>query len=237
WVGSGRTYGVPRMTAALWRKGIQVNHKTVERLMAEVGIQGRRGRRKTTTTRRDPKATPAPDLVNRDFDVPCLDQLWIADVTYVPTGEGYLYLSAVLDACSRRLIGWSMADHLRTELCSAALRQALATRDRSSLEGVVFHSDHGCQYTSGEYKELCRILGLTQSMGTVGDSYDNAMVESFFSTLKGEFVDLVHFATRQEARLAIFEWIFWYNYERLHSSVGYVPPAEFEELQQGQPAA
>ena len=169
WARSRRAYGAPRVTAALWREGTQVNPKRVERLMAKIGIQGASGRRKVRTTRRDPEATPAPDLVNRDFEPAELDELWVGDVTYIATKEGWLFLATVLDACSRCLLGWSMADHLRTELCTNALRQAVATRGRAPLKGVVFHSDHGCQYTSADYKKLCDILGITQSMGTVGD--------------------------------------------------------------------
>ena len=142
WRRSRGRYGAPRVTASLWRRGRCVNHKRVERLMAELGIAGRCGRRKVRTTVRDPKATPAKDLVRRDFGRDLPDLLWIGDVTYVPTDEGWLFVASVLDACSRRLIGWSIADHMRTELCADALQAAVATRGRARLDGVVFHSDY-----------------------------------------------------------------------------------------------
>lgn len=237
WARSRGRYGVPRVTAQLWKDGTQVNHKRVERIMAELGIAGICGRRKLRTTQRDPQAASAADLVKRHFDASELDRLWVGDVTYIATSEGWLYLATVIDVCSRRLVGWSMADHLRTELCTDALVAAIRTRTRTRFDGLVFHSDHGCQYTSGDYKDLCRLTGITQSMGTVGDSYDNAMAESFFASLKRELVDSAHYHTKLEARTAVFEWIMWYNRERLHSSIGYVAPEEFETMRGHQEAA
>ncbi len=237
WARSRGRYGVPRVTAQLWRQGTQVNHKRVERIMATLGLQGACGRRKLRTTVRDPHAAPAPDLVQRHFTSAELDALWIGDVTYIPTDEGWLYLATVIDTCSRRLLGWSMADHLRTELCADALNAAGLTRRRCRFRDLIFHSDHGCQYTSGDYKKLCQAMGITQSMGAVGDSYDNAMAESFFASLKRELVDAAHYSTKQEARTAIFEWIVWYNRERLHSSIGYAPPEEYEKLRRQAEAA
>ncbi|MGI8633519.1 MAG: IS3 family transposase [Solirubrobacterales bacterium] len=237
WARSRGRYGVPRVTAQLCRQGSGVNHKRVERIMAELGLQGACGRRKLRTTVRDPGAAPAPDLVQRHFTAPEPDTLWIGDLTYIPTDEGWLYLATVIDTFSRRLLGWSMADHMRTELCADALNAAGLMRGRCRFEDLIFHSDHGCQYTSGDYKKLCKLMGITQSMGTVGDSYDNAMAESFFASLKRELVDDAHYCTKQEARTAIFEWIMWYNRERLHSSLGYMPPEEFEELRGRQEAA
>jgi transposase InsO family protein len=222
-------YGEPRITAQLARDGVWVNHKRVERLMAENGITGRCGRKKVRTTVRDPAAVLADDLVNRRFDQTSLDTLWVGDATYIPTDEGWLYLATVIDACSRRLLGWSMTDHLRTELCLDALEAAVATRGaKHYIDGVIFHSDHGCQYTADAFRDTCVELGITQSMGTVGDSYDNAMAESFFASLKRELVDDEHFATRAEARAAVFEWLIWYNTDRLHSSLEYRPPVEYE---------
>jgi hypothetical protein len=145
WAASRGRYGSPRVTAALWRAGIVANHKRVERVMAELGISGRCGRRKIRTTVRDPNATLASDLVNRDFSAERPDVLWVGDITYVPTGEGWVYVASVLDACTRRLVGWSIADHMRTELVSDALRAAAATRGRVRLDGLTVHSDHGCQ--------------------------------------------------------------------------------------------
>ncbi len=237
WARSRGRYGVPRVTAQLWRQGSGTNHKRVERIMAELGLHGACGRRKLRTTVRDPDAAPAPDLVQRHFAGPEPDTLWIGDLTYIPTDEGWLYLATVIDTCSRRLLGWSMADHMRTELCTDALNAAGVMRGRCRFEDLIFHSDHGCQYTSGEYKRLCKLMGITQSMGTVGDSYDNAMAESLFASLKRELVDDAHYCTKQEARTAIFEWIMWYNRERLHSSLGYMPPEEFEGLRSQQEAA
>jgi transposase InsO family protein len=229
WKRSRRRYGAPRITAQLCRRGRCVNHKRVERLMAELGIAGKCGRRKMRTTIRDPREQPAVDLVKRVFGRDGIDQLWVGDLTYIPTDEGWLYVASVLDACSRRLLGWSIADHMRTEICTDALQAAVATRGRARLDGVIFHSDHGCQYTSSDYKKMCADMHIVQSMGTVGDSYDNAMAESFWASLKRELVDDAHYATKDEARVAIFEWLVWYNRERLHSSIGYQPPEEYED--------
>ena len=223
-------YGEPRITAQLARQGVVVNHKRVERLMALDGLVGRCGRKKVRTTVRDPAAVLAADLVERNFEQTTLDTLWVGDATYIPTGEGWLYLATVIDACSRRLLGWSMTDHLRTELCLDALHAAVGTRGGAGrVGGVIFHSDHGCQYTADAYRDACTKLGVTQSMGTVGDSYDNAMAESFFASLKRELVDDEHFATRADARAAVFEWLIWYNTDRLHSALQYRPPAEYEQ--------
>lgn len=227
---SRRRYGEPRITAQLARDGEPVNHKRVERLMAANGITGRCGRKKIRTTVRDPAAALSKDLVNRRFEQTTLDTLWVGDATYIPTDEGWLYLATVIDACSRRLLGWSMTDHLRTELCLDALHDAVGARGgKANIDGVIFHSDHGCQYTADAYRDACAVLGVTQSMGTVGDSYDNAMAESFFASLKRELVDDEHFATRAEARAAVFEWLIWYNTDRLHSALEYRPPLEYEQ--------
>jgi len=227
-------YGCPRVVGALHQQGHRVNHKRVERLMAAHGIKGRCGRRRVRTTIRDPHARPATDLVNRCFDRDRLNELWLGDITYIPTGEGWLYMSSVLDACSRRLLGWSLAGHLRTELVADALQAAVGQRGgRHRIRGVVFHGDHGSQYTSDDYRKLCRRFGITQSMGTVGDSYDNAMAESFWASLKRELVDWSNFATHAEARAAVFEWINWYNHERLHTSLQMQSPHEFEQTLNG----
>jgi putative transposase len=237
WVASRRRYGAPRLTAALWRAGEFVNEKKVARLMGELGIAGICGRRKLHTTRPDPFARPAADLVERDFSAAGPDELWVGDQTYVPTDEGWLFVSSVLDVFSRRLIGWSITDHLRAEAVAAALDAAAATRGRFRFVGTVFHTDKGCQYTSGLFRKKCQTMGIVQSMGTVGDSYDNAMAESLWASFKRELVDQTHYSTRNEARLAIFEWLVWYNETRLHSSIGYCPPVEFEESWSHQEAA
>jgi len=237
WTASRHRYGVPRVTAQLWREGVKVNRKKVARLMCLLDIQGSCGRRKLVTTRRDPRATPAPDLVQRRFEQPALDQLYVGDITYIPTAEGFCYLAGVLDACSRRMVGWSIAGHMRAELVADALRMAALTRGADTLEGLIFHSDHGCQYTSAEFADVCTEFGVTQSMGTVGDSYDNAMAESAWASLKRELVYETRFQTIDEARVFVFEWILWYNRTRLHSSLGYVPPVEFEEQLRARDAA
>ncbi|HXY44970.1 MAG TPA: IS3 family transposase [Acidimicrobiales bacterium] len=237
WRKSRRRYGSPRVTAALWKAGEQVSEKRVAKLMAEIGIAGICGRKKMVTTRRDPTHTPAADLVERDFSAEEPDELWLTDITYVPTDEGWLYVCSILDVFSRMLLGWSIADHLRTELCLDALHGAAGFRGRSSFVGTVLHSDRGCQYTSDEFKRHCRLLGIVQSMGTVGDSYDNAMMESAWSSLKRELVYESHFTTKNEARKAVFEWMVWYNNERLHSSIDYMSPMEFEEFWSNQDAA
>lgn len=229
WRASRGRYGVPRVTAALWRQGTSVNPKKVARIMAELGICGIHGRRKVKTTRADKHAAKAIDLVERDFSAERPDELWVGDLTYIPTDEGWVFLASVLDVFSRRLLGWSLASHMRTELCTDALKMAAATRGRARFSGTVFHTDHGCQYTSADFQRTCHSMGIVQSMGTVGDSYDNALAESFWASLKRELTDAQHFTTKQEARRAVFEWIMWYNNDRLHSSLGYVPPVEFEQ--------
>jgi transposase InsO family protein len=228
---SRRRYGSPRVTAQLAREGIAANHKAVEAEMARQGLKGRSSRKKMRTTTRDPSKVPAADLVARDFTREHLDELWIGDATYIWTDEGWCYLATVIDACSRRLLDWSITDHLRTELCLDALAMAVATRGgrRHLVGGVIFHTDHGTQYTADAFKRACRSLRIAQSMGTVGDSYDNAMAESFFSSFKREVVDGEHFASRAEARRETFSWLNWYNAARLHSSLDYRPPIEYEE--------
>ncbi len=237
WRRSRGRYGAPRVTAALRKAGVEVNEKRVARLMAELGISGRCGRRKIRTTWRDKRQQAAVDMVLRHFSAATVDDTWVGDITYIPTGEGWLFVASVLDVYSRLIVGWSIADHLRTELCSDALKSAVAARGRMRMDGTIFHTDHGCQYTSEEFKGLCRQLGIRQSMGTVGDSYDNAMAESLWASLKRELVDDTYFASKAEARLAIFEWINWYNSERLHSSIGYQSPMEYERARQDQEAA
>jgi transposase InsO family protein len=237
WKLSRRRYGAPRVTAALRKGGTRVNEKRVARLMGQLGIEGICGRRKVKTTRRDPDHVPSADLVERDFSADGPDELWLTDLTYIATDEGWLYLCSILDVFSRRLLGWSLAEHMRTELCTDALDAAAMVRGRGRFAGTVLHSDHGCQYTSEDFRARCAALGIMQSMGSVGDSYDNAMMESAWSSLKRELVYETHFATREEARQAIFEWLIWYNSERLHSSIGYVSPMEFEESWDNQEAA
>lgn len=223
---SRKTYGAPRIHAELAAEGIAVGRKRVARLMREAGLKGVSRRTWVTTTRRAEDARPAPDLVERNFTAEAPDRLWVADITYVPTWAGFLYLAVVLDAFSRRIVGWSMANHLRTSLVLDALDMALVQR---RPEGVIHHSDQGSQYTSIAFGQRCAKAGVKPSMGSVGDCYDNAMCESFFATLECELIDSTRFHSQAEARMAIFEFIEgWYNPRRRHSSIGYLSPVNYE---------
>ena len=203
------TYGAPRIHAELAARGFQVGCKRVARLMRTAGVQGVSRRKPFHTTVRDEAARPAPDLVDRPFTAPGPDRLWVADITYVPTWAGFLYLAVVLDAWSRRVVGWAMESHLRTELVLAALDMAVAQRRPTE---VIHHSDQGCQYTSLAFGRRCDAMGVRPSMGSVGDAYDNAMCESFFATLECELLDRSRFQTQVEARMAVFEYLEgWYN--------------------------
>ncbi len=220
------TYGAPRIHAELAANGTHVSRKRVARLMREAGWVGASRRRRIVTTVRDSKARPAPDLVNRDFTAGGRDRLWVADITYIPTAMGFLYLSVVVDAWSRRVVGWSMATHLRTQLVLAALDMALEQR---RPQEVIHHSDQGTQYTSIAFGQRCRQAGVRPSMGSVGDCFDNALCESFFATLECELLARRRFKTQEEARNAVFEFLEgWYNRHRRHSALGYLSPAEFE---------
>ncbi len=196
--------------------------------MRAAGLAGCHRRRRTRTTIADAAQPPAPNLVARDFTAVAPDRLWIGDITYVPTWEGWLYLAVLLDAHSRRVVGWAMADHLRGELALAAL--AMALRARRPAPGLVHHTDRGCQYTAEAYQETLAAHGVTASMSRAGDCLDNAMAESFFATLKAELVDARRWPTRAAAQQAIFEWLeVWYNRQRRHSALGYHSPVTWEE--------
>jgi putative transposase len=228
WECSARTYGAPRVHAWLRRQGYRVARKRVARIMRERGWTGQIGRIRVRTTRRDKNAAPAPDLVKRNFNPDAPDQLWAGDVTYLRTAQGWLYLATVIDLYSRRVIGWALADHLRAGLVCDALSMAVATRG-GHVDGVIFHSDRGCQYTSRQFRRLCARQGVTQSMGATGVCWDNSPSEAFFATLKRELVHRYTWATRRAVRLAVVRWIEgWYNARRLHSSISYLSPIEKE---------
>lgn len=228
---SRATYGVPRVHAELRAGGRRHGRKRIARLMREaelVGVSRRRGG--VQTTRRDREARSAPDLVDRDFSANGPNQLWVADITFVPTAAGFLYLAVVLDAWSRKIVGWSMANHLRTELVLDALDAAVAQR---RPRDVIHHSDQGSQYTSLGFGGRCREAGVRPSMGSVGDAYDNAMCESFFATLECELLARRRFASQAEARVAVFSFVEgWYNPVRLHSALGYRSPIDYERQMQ-----
>jgi putative transposase len=224
---SRETYGSPRIHRELREGGVRVGRKRIARLMRAAGIVGVSRRRWIVTTVRDPTRPAVPDLVQRKFTVQGPDQLWVADITDVPTWAGFLYLAVVLDAWSRKIVGWSMATHLRTELVLEALEMALAKR---RPRGVIHHSDHGTQYTSIAFGQRCEKAGVRPSMGSVGDAYDNAMAESFFATLECELLDRQSFRTQRDARDAVLEFVeAWYNPHRRHSSLGYLSPNDFEK--------
>jgi putative transposase len=222
------TYGRPRVHAELGYEGVRCSPKRVGRLMRAAGLQGIPApHRRRVLTRRRPGVAPHPDLVGRVFSAPAPDRLWVADISYVPTGEGWLYLATILDCCSRRIVGYSMTDHLRTELVVDALD--MATSRRRPAPGLVHHSDQGSQYVALAFTRRMADAEIAGSMGAVGTAYDNAAAESLFATIKRELIHRHRFPTRAAARTAIFEFIeVFYNRRRLHSSIGQMSPAEFE---------
>ena len=221
------TYGAPRIQAELADDGVLVSRKRVARLMRESGLSGVSRRKRPTTTRRAASARPAPDLVDREFAAEAPDRLWLADITYVPTLSGFLYLAVVLDVFSRRIVGWAMDSSLATELVVGALEMAIAQR---RPEEVIHHSDQGSQYTSLAFGKRCRDAGIALSMGSVGDCYDNAMAESFFASLECELLDQTTFRNHAEAKAELFRYIEgWYNTHRRHSAIGQRSPVNFEE--------
>jgi putative transposase len=231
------SYGSPRVHAELvLGLGEKVNRKRVARLMRTVGLQGIYRRRRSVTTIRNPADQAAGDLVNRAFTADRPNRLWLTDITEHPTDEGKLYMAAVMDVYARRIIGWSMADHMRTELVIDALGMATLRRNPNPGE-TILHSDHGSQYTAWAFGQRLRTAGILPSMGTVGDCYDNSMMESFWGTMQLELLDTRTWKTRDELANAVFEWIeCWYNPYRRHSSIGMHSPVTYEELNQPTPA-
>ncbi len=225
---SDGTYGRARIRAELFDQGVCASNKRIGRLMRLARIRGVSRRRGfIVTTRRDPGLGRAPDLVRRRFLAGSPNQLWVADMTYVPTWGGFIYLAVVIDVWSRRVVGWSIGEHMRAELVLAALNMAIETR---KPDAVVHHSDQGSQYASLAFGKRCQDMGVRPSMGTVGDAYDNAMAESFFASLECELLDRRRFKTKTEARLAVFTWIEGsYNPRRRHSALGQISPINFEE--------
>lgn len=221
-------YGVPRMHRDLRDNGIVINEKRVRRLMRLHGMAGRCIRRRCTTTIPGPDGYTIPDLVGRAFTPGKPDVAWCQDITYIATGEGWLYLASVIDIGSRRMIGYSMADHMRTSLVTDALNAAITAR-AGHVAGVIAHADRGSQYTSNDYLDHCQRHQLRPSVGRVATCFDNAVAESFWASLKRECIRGRVFATRAEARRVIFRWITWYNTRRLHSSLDYTPPVKWEQ--------
>ena len=224
------TYGRPRLIDDVRDSGVRTSGKRLARLMRERHIHGASRRKGFKTTVRSVDARPAPDLVDRKFSADAPDKLWVADITYVPTWSGFLFLAVVLDVFSRRVVGWAMATHLRTSLVLDALDMAIYQRKPKE---VIHHSDQGCQYTSIAFGRRCQEAGVRPSMGSVGDCYDNAMCESFNATLECELLDRHRFKTQREAALAVFDFIEgWYNPHRRHTSIGNISPAEYERRSQ-----
>ena len=224
-------YGYRRMWIALQRAGEEVGRGRVARLMREAGIQGakRRGRPWRTTTP-DPAALRRPDLVQRDFTASGPDRLWVGDFTYLRSWKGASFFSFVIDAFSRKVVGWQLASHMRTDLVLDALRMALGQRQPGADFQLVAHTDRGSQYTSADYTQTLSDHGVLASVGTVGDAYDNAMAESFVDSFKTELIADRIWRSRSQLELAVVEYVAWFNNERLHESLGDVSPAEFEDL-------
>lgn len=232
---SRQTYGWPRVHHELRARGERCSRKRVARLMRAADRCGRQPKRWKKTTIADPAAATRPDLIGRAFAVDPVDTAspealntrWCGDITYIHTWEGWLYLATVIDLASRRVIGWAVADHLRTDLVTEALTDAV--NRRRPAPGVVFHSDRGCQYTSTQYANLARDLGVRLSVGRKGQCWDNAVAESFFATLKNELINRRTWPTRRAAAAAIFDYIEgWYNTRRRHSTLGYLSPTQYE---------
>jgi putative transposase len=228
---SDATYGVPRIQAELADMGVVAGHNRIAAVMRANGLRGVSRRRGwCVTTKRDKEQRPAQDLVQRQFTATRLNQLWVADMTYIPTWAGFGYLAVVLDVFSRKIVGWAFGQQQTADLVIAALNMALFTR---KPQGVIHHSDQGSQYTSLDFGKRCKEMGVRPSMGSVGDAYDNAMAESFFASLECELIDRRSWKTFTDARMAIFTWIeAWYNPHRRHKGLGQKSPNNFEKALQ-----
>jgi putative transposase len=223
------TYGSPRITADLRAEGWRVSENTVAVLMREMGLAARRRRRRKQTTRPGRGRWRAPDLIGRDFATQQLNRKWYGDGTEIATDEGKLYLDSVLDMASRRIVGFALGEHRDTELAQSALQMAVAVRGgKAAVAGVIMHTDRGSEYTAGSFQKACTRLGITQSMGRVGSALDNAVIESWHSTLEFELRSLEHFATKAQARRGIATWIEDYNHHRRHSALGMRSPVDYE---------
>jgi putative transposase len=222
------TYGAPRVHAELrLGRGVSCSRKRVARLMKAAGVQGCHRRRRRSLTRVDVNAAKAPDLVRRHFEAGEPDRLWVTDITYVPTRRGFAYMAAVVDVFSRKVVGWALSDDLSAGLVSAALDSAVSRRQ--PRQGLVLHSDRGCQFTSGVFRQRLAEAGIVASMGRTGDCYDNALMESFFATLECELFDRSAFASTTDARLAVFSFVEgFYNPRRRHSALDYLSPEDYE---------
>lgn len=227
-VASDATYGVPRIQAELADKEIKAGHNRIASVMRANGLRGVSRRRAwCVTTKRDKDQRPAPDLVQREFTATGINQLWVADMTYIPTWAGFVYLAVVIDVYSRKVVGWAFGQQQTADLVVQALNMALITR---KPQGVIHHSDQGSQYTSVDFGKRCKEMGVRPSMGSVGDAYDNAMAESFFASLECELIDRRSWKSFAEARMAVFTWIEgWYNPRRRHSGIGQKSPINFEK--------
>lgn len=224
-----RTYGSPRITADLRDEGWRVSENTVAKLMAELGLQARRRRRRKNTTRQGRGRWRAPDLIGRQFAADTVNRKWYGDGTEIPTDEGKLYLDSVLDMGSRRIVGFALGEHHDADLATSALQLAVTVRGgKEAVTGVICHTDQGSEYTAGDFRAACSRLGITQSMGRVGSALDNAVIESWHSTLEFELRDLEHVTTKAQARRRVAAWIEEYNHDRRHSSLGMRSPIEFE---------
>jgi len=226
---SRRLYGSPKITQVLRRQGVRVSEKTVARIMKELGLKSRTVRKYKATTNSKHNLPVHDNVLNRQFTAQAPNQVWMADITYVPTGEGWLYVASVMDLCTRKIIGWHTSDRMTKELVLQALDKAYS-RGRPKGE-VLHHSDRGSQYASHEYQQRLQKYGMKGSMSRKGNCYDNACIESFHSVLKKELVYLEKFRTRKEAQSRIFEYIeIFYNRKRVHSAIGYLTPVQCEQM-------